>query len=449
MADHFTAGSRRQARRFTPQIEADRLYPSHFASDFYHRWEEDIAWLGEMGMKVFRMIVNWTRLFPSGFEQKPNPEGIRFYRQVFEALKARGIEPLVTISHYDLPYELAKNLGGWANREMITHYTRYAKTLFQEFGDLVHLWIPFNEINVLSNGYGDLISAGILPEKECDMFACDESKEGKSRRFQALHHQFLANALTVRLGHEMNPAFRFGCMIASTLTYPATAHPDDQLLVQKAMNLKNYFCSDVLCRGEYNPMTERYFQEEKIRIRIEPEDLQILKEGTVDFFSFSYYMSYCDSVIQKQESGQGNMNTGGANPYLETSAWGWQIDPKGLRYYLNEVYGRYRLPVFIAENGLGAIDVVEEGKVHDPYRMDYLKQHIVQMEEAIRDGVDVFGYTPWGCIDLVSLSSGEYAKRYGFVYVDRQDGGSGTGKRIPKDSLAWYRAVIQSNGKNL
>lgn len=447
VADHITSGSRTSPRVFTPEIDSRYLYPSHTASDFYHHWKEDIEWLAQMGFKVFRMSVNWSRLFPTGFEDEPNREGVEFYRQVFEALKERNIEPLVTISHYDLPYVLARELGGWTNRKMIDHYMRYVKTLFEEYGDLVRLWIPFNEINVLSNGYGDLISAGILPEEPAQIFAYDDSKQAASKRFQALHHQFVANAMAVSLGHKMNPDFRFGCMIAATLTYPATAHPDDQLLAQQELNFRNYFCGDVLCRGHYHPATKKYFKENGIEITVMSDDETILNNGVVDFYSFSYYMSSCCTTIQEQEAGAGNMSTGGTNPYLETSDWGWQIDPKGLRYYLNDVYGRYNIPIFISENGLGAFDKVSDGRIRDTYRIDYLKKHIEQMEAAIEDGVDLFGYTPWGCIDLVSLSTGEYAKRYGFVYVDYHDDHSGDGHRIPKDSLNWYKKLIAANGK--
>ncbi len=348
-----------------------------------------------------------------------------------------------------MPYYLAKHYGGWQNRELIDFYVRYCRTLFSQYKGLVKYWLTFNEINVLANGYGDLMAAGILPEKDGPIFAADNTPEGKSRRFQALHHQFVASALAVKAGHEIDEKNKIGCMIAATLPYAYTCSPDDQLLAQRDLNLKNYFCADVQCRGEYGPLTGRFFREEGIRIEVTDEDRRILKEGVVDFYGFSYYMSSCVSTLPQGEETQGNMTVGLKNPYLEISAWGWQIDPKGLRFYLNEVYGRYHIPVMVVENGLGAEDTVEDGHIHDSYRIAYMRSHIEQMKEAIEDGVELMGYTPWGCMDLVSLSTGEMRKRYGMIYVDRDDNGEGTGRRIRKDSFNWYKKVIESNGEEL
>lgn len=449
VADHFTAGNKTTPRFFTHEIKSDAYYPFHEGIVFYHHYKEDIALFAEMGFKMYRMSISWTRIFPKGDEDVPNEKGIQFYRSVFEELKKYDIEPLVTISHYDIPYHLAEKYGGWASRKCIEYFLNYCRVIFNEYSSLVKYWLTFNEINVLSNGYGDIMAAGILPKEDGMMFLAGQDKETKCRRFQALHNQFIASAKAVILGHQINPDFRFGCMIAANLPYAYTCNPDDQLLAQRDMNLKNYFCADVLCRGNYTPMAKRYFQEEGIEIEIEPEDHQILKEGIVDFYSFSYYMSSCVSGDPDLAKAAGNMSEGVKNPYLKASDWGWQIDPKGLRYYLNEVYGRYQIPVMVVENGLGAHDVLEEGTVDDSYRIEYMRDHIRAMADAIKDGVDLIGYTSWGCIDLVSLSSGEMKKRYGFIYVDRNNDGSGSLKRYRKKSFEWYKKVIRSNGEDI
>ena len=449
VADHFTAGTKNKPRYFTHEIKKDTYYPFHEGSDFYHHYKEDIALLAEMGFKIYRMSISWTRIFPKGDEKEPNKKGIQFYKSVFEELKKYNIEPLVTISHYDIPYYLADHYGGWANRKCIDFFINYCRILFNEFGSYVTYWLTFNEINVLSNGYGDIMAAGILPKEDSMMFMAGQDTESKCKRFQALHHQFIASAKAVILGHKINPEFKFGCMIAANLPYAYTCDPEDQLLAQKTMNLKNYFCADVLCRGEYNPMTKRYFEEEGIKIDFGLEDDRILKEGVVDFYSFSYYMSSCVSTDPNLVKTAGNMSEGIKNPHLKTSDWGWQIDPNGLRYYLNEVYGRYHIPLMVVENGLGAEDVLKDDTVDDFYRIDYMRSHIQAMAEAIKDGVELLGYTSWGCIDLVSLSSGEMKKRYGFIYVDRNNDGSGSLKRYKKKSFYWYKKVISSNGEDI
>lgn len=449
VADHFTAGTKDTPRYFTHEIKEDTYYPFHEGIDFYHHYKEDIAMFAEMGFKMYRMSISWTRIFPLGDEDKPNELGIEYYKSVFKELKDNGIEPLVTISHYDIPYHIAEKYGGWTNRKCIDFFLNYCQVIFKEFGSIVKYWLTFNEINVLSNGYGDIMAAGILPVADCPMFATDNSEETKNKRFQALHNQFLASAKAVRLGREINKNFKFGCMIAANLPYAYSCNPNDQILAQRNMNLKNYFCADVLCRGEYTPMAKRFFNEENITIEINPEDQNILKEGTVDFYSFSYYMSSCVSDDKTLDKTGGNMAEGIKNPYLETSDWGWQIDPEGLRYYLNEVYGRYHIPIMIVENGLGANDVFEANEIDDSYRIDYMRSHIQAMAEAIKDGVDLLGYTSWGCIDLVSLSSGEMKKRYGFIYVDRNNDGTGSLKRYRKKSFYWYKRVIASNGEDL
>lgn len=446
LADHFVAGDRETPRMFTHQIKEQCYYPSHLGIDFFHHYKEDIALFAEMGFKAFRMSISWSRIYPNGDDSTPNPEGIRYYREVLTELKKHQIEPIVTISHYDIPYALAKRYGGWKNEKMIECYLRLCQTLFWEYRTLVRYWLTFNEINVLSNGYGDVMAAGILPQEDAPMFTQTATP---TERFQALHHQFVASAKAVVLAHAINADNQVGCMIASTTVYPYSCHPKDILEAQDKMRMANFLCADVQCRGYYPSYAKRYFEKHQIDVRCTKEDAQILMKGKVDFFSFSYYMSTCISTQRQGDQASGNMVSGMTNPYLKTSDWGWQIDPDGLRYYLNAVYDRYQIPVMIVENGLGAQDTPSEGEIDDSYRIDYLKAHIQAMSQALDDGVDLIGYTPWGCIDLVSLSTGEMKKRYGFIYVDRENDGSGTLQRTKKASFAWYRRVIESNGEQL
>ncbi len=451
VADHVTAGSRTTLRKFTQEIDKDVLYPSHKATDFYHHWKEDIAYMAEMGFKAYRMSIAWTRIYPNGDDEKPNPSGIEFYHNVFQECKKYGIEPIVTMSHYEMPYHLVEKYQGWASRDTIDFFLRYAETLFNEYKNEVKYWLTFNEINISMSSNGNVFSLGIIQkDNEINFFdPVSETSELKSLRFQALHHQFIASAKAVKLGHSINPDFKIGCMIASNVAYPYSCNPDDILLAQTTMNMNNYFCGDVMVRGSYPEFAKRYFEENDIKINITKEDKQILKEGKTDYYAFSYYMSLAQTSDPSVLGQGGNMFKGAKNPYLEESAWGWQIDPKGLRYYLNDVYNRYQVPLMVVENGLGAEDQLVDGKVHDTYRIDYLRAHIEQMAEAIHDGVDLIGYTPWGWIDLVSASTGEMAKRYGFVYVDYNDDGTGDGKRYKKDSFDWYKNVIETNGENL
>ncbi|MBW8381810.1 MAG: glycoside hydrolase family 1 protein, partial [Youngiibacter sp.] len=408
----------------------------------------DIALFAEMGFKVFRLSIAWSRIYPNGYDTEPNEEGLKFYDDVFDELKKHNIEPLVTISHYEMPLGLTEKYNGWAGRECIDHYVRYCDTIFRRYRDKVKLWLTFNEINILTMPMGAFLGGGILLDKS-GTFG-NNAADIPQVRFQGLHHQFVASAKAVKLGHEINPEFTIGCMIAYLTLYPHTCNPDDIILAQQRDNLANFLCSDVQVRGEYPGFAKRFFRDNGIEIKMEPGDEEILKEGTVDYYTFSYYMSNNVSVQPDQLQTSGNIMGGIKNPYLEVSDWGWAIDPKGLRWTLNNIYNRYRIPLMIVENGLGAVDkITEEKKVHDSYRIDYLRKHIEQMGEAIQDGVDLIGYTPWGCIDLVSASTGEMHKRYGFIYVDKDNDGKGTLDRYRKDSFHWYRKVIESNGADL
>jgi 6-phospho-beta-glucosidase len=445
--DVCTGGSHNRSKRITRAIEPDTFYPSHEAIDFYHHYKEDIALFAEMGFKVFRFSIAWTRIFPTGMEEEPNEAGLEFYDRVIEECLNHGIEPLVTISHYEMPFTLTEKYNGWASRECIGLFVKYAETLFKRYKGKVKYWLTFNEINAGTMPMGGFLSLGILNEGTTDF---TNQTDIPQLRFQGLHHQFIASAQAVKAGHEIDPDCKIGCMLCYITTYPLTCNPDDIIETQRRNQILNQFCGDVQVRGEYPSFMNRYFSDNGISIQMEPGDLETIKEGCVDYYTFSYYMSNCATASPDQAASSGNLMGGAKNPYLEASDWGWQIDPKGLRYTLNEIYGRYRIPLMVVENGLGAYDKKEEdGSIRDDYRIDYLRKHIEQMKEAVDDGVDLMGYTPWGCIDLVSASTGEMAKRYGFIYVEKYDDGTGDLSRRKKKSFDWYKKVIETNGEEL
>ena len=434
-------------RRLTDGVIEGEDYPNHFGVDFYHRYKEDIALMAEMGFKAFRTSIAWTRIFPRGDEKEPNEAGLKFYDDVFDECKKYGIEPLVTISHYEMPYGLTKAYNGWAGRECIDHFMRYCEVIFERYKDKVKYWLTFNEINAGTMPMGNFLSLGILNDGTENF---TDQVDIPQLRYQGLHHQFVASAKAVKLAHQKYPNFLMGNMICFMTMYPNSCNPDDIIETQKQMQMRNWFCSDIQVRGEYPSYAERFFEENNIQIQMEPGDEEILREGCVDFYTFSYYMSNCVAKNPTGEETSGNLMGGLRNPYLESSEWGWQIDPKGLRYTLNAIYDRYQIPLMVVENGLGAKDKIEkDGSIQDDYRIDYLRKHIEQMKEAVADGVDLMGYTPWGCIDLVSASTGEMAKRYGFIYVDKYDDGTGTLERRRKKSFGWYKKVIESNGEDL
>ncbi|WP_105202951.1 6-phospho-beta-glucosidase [Streptococcus suis] len=419
--------------------DQEGLYPKRWGSDFYHRYKEDIALFAEMGFKTFRLSIAWSRIFPKGDELEPNEEGLAFYDAVFDELNKYGIEPLVTLSHYEFPLHLALEYGGWKNRKVIEFFVRYAETVFKRYQGKVKYWLTFNEINIL--GMVGYLSGGLLFE---------DGKNDLEAMCQAVHHQFIASSLATKAAHEIDPENKVGCMLARMENYAATCNPDDVLAALKK-DQENLFYTDVQVRGAYPSYMKRFFKENNIQVVFEPGDEAILKQYPVDFMSFSYYMtSITRALPDKDKATAGNLILGEANPYLEASDWGWQIDPVGLRITLNKLYDRYQVPLFIVENGLGALDKVEEdGSIEDSYRIAYLEKHIQQMYEAIEDGVELMGYTPWGCIDLVSASTSEMSKRYGFIYVDADDQGNGSFDRSRKASFYWYKDVIASNGANI
>lgn len=448
VSDMCTNGSHTVPKHITPKFKENTLYPSREATDFYHHYKEDIALAAEMGFTVFRMSINWTRIFPTGMEEQPNEAGLAFYDNVFDELKKYNIEPLVTISHYELPYALVEKYNGWYSRECIDFFVRYCKVLFDRYQNKVKYWLTFNEINTGTMPMGAVLSLGCIQGYEGPVTNVPDEKQ---IRYQALHHQFIASAKVIQLAHEDYPQFKMGCMCLFATTYPYSCNPSDLIENQKQMRQMNWFTSDVHVRGYYPSYMNRFFEENNIVIHKEPGDDEILRKGTVDFYTFSYYMTNCVSTDpQITEQSSGNVMGGVKNPYLKASDWGWQIDPQGLRYTLNEIYDRYQIPLMVVENGLGAYDKLEEdGSIHDSYRIDYLREHIKEMEEAVKDGVDLMGYTPWGWIDVVSASTGEMAKRYGFVYVNKYDDGTGDLGRRKKDSFFWYKKVIESNGADL
>ena len=458
-ADCCTRGSKTEPRKVTYKtkdgnIKADNLfgmeinddvefgcfegydYPSHRASDFYNHYKEDIALMAEMGFKCYRMSIAWTRIFPNGDEEEPNEEGLKFYDQIFDECLKYGIKPLVTLSHYETPVGLVNKWGSWSDSRTIDCFLRYVKSVGERYKDKVEYWLTFNEINCL--GFGGWMAAGVAsrnPQKIAD----------------AAKHQLIASAKAVQILHAIDANNKVGNMISYGMIYPHTCAPRDVLKAWSTFN-RSYFYCDVQARGYYPAYKLKEYERNGIEFSLTDEEKETLKNGTVDFISFSYYMSNCASDDPEVLANQGgNMMFGVKNPYLKASDWGWQIDPTGLRLSLDYMYDRYQLPLMVVENGLGAKDVVEEdGSIHDSYRIDYLRDHIKAMKDAVEiDGVELWGYTPWGCIDLVSASTGEMHKRYGFVYVDYQDDGTGQGDRSKKDSFDWYKKVISSNGEDL
>ncbi len=445
--DHFMGGSFEKPREITLTIDPDKLYPNHDGIDFYHHYEEDIALFAEMGFNMFRMSISWSRIYPTGMEDEPNEAGLAFYDKVFDCCKKHGIEPLVTLSHYEMPYALVEKYNGWESRELIDLFVKYCATVFDRYQDKVKYWLTFNEINCGTSEMGALFETSMIRGFEGP---ASEVVVTPQQCFQALHHQFVASGRVVRLAHEKYPQFKIGNMECFILSYAATCDPKDILANQAEMRRMNWYCGDVQVRGYYPSYAKRFWEENGISLNIADGDMEDIAEGKVDFYTFSYYMSNTVGTHDDQEMTQGNMTFGGKNPYLESTDWGWQIDPDGLRFALNEIYDRYQIPMMVVENGMGAKDeVTEDGKIHDDYRIDYLKRHVNAMREAVMDGVDLVGYTWWGPIDLVSAGTGEMRKRYGFIYVDKHDDGTGTYRRLKKDSFYAYQKIIASNGADL
>lgn len=440
VADVLTAGDVNTKRQVTDGILPGVYYPNHVGIDFYHRYKEDIKLFAEMGFKCFRTSIAWSRIFPDGDETEPNREGLDFYHSLFDECHKYGIEPVVTLSHYEMPYALVKKYGAWRNRKLVDFFVNYCRTVFTEYRNKVKYWMTFNEINAIE--FGPWNPAGLLIKPE---------ENRQQVIYQAAHHQFVASAMAVTLGHSINPEFQIGCMTLFGVVYPQTCNPLDAKAADDMMSTMLAF-ADVQVRGVYPPRLLKKLEHSGIHLVKEPSDDEVLRQGTVDYIGFSYYMSMVQTgTPHKDDKAKGNVVAGIVNPYLASSEWGWQVDPLGLRLTLRYLYDRYQKPLFIVENGLGAVDTVEaDGSINDDYRIDYLRKHIEALKAAVvEDGIPLMGYTPWGCIDLISAGTGEMKKRYGFIYVDRNNDGSGTLERRPKKSFYWYQKVIASNGEDL
>lgn len=447
IADVMTAGTHKVSRKITEGVKEGEYYPNHEAIDFYHRYKEDIQLFKEMGLKAFRTSIAWSRIFPNGDEEEPNEEGLRFYDDLFDELLKNGIEPVITLSHFEIPYHLYEKYGGFRNKKLIDFFVRYSEVVMKRYKNKVKYWMTFNEINNQADGQHEL---------HAWTNSAIRFEEGENREeiiFQAGLNELIASAKVVRLGREINPDFSIGCMMAYVPVYPYSCKPEDMMASVKVMN-RRFFYSDVHARGEIPSYILNEWEQKGYQIDFNCEDLQALKEGTVDYIGFSYYMSAAVTTLD-EAAGFEIPDFPGAkivsNPYVSASDWDWQIDPVGLRYIMNIIYQRYNLPLFIVENGFGAYDKVEDGdKIHDPYRIDYLAKHIREMMAAVtEDGVELLGYTPWGVIDIVSFGTGEMEKRYGMIYVDKDNQGKGTLKRLKKDSFDWYQQVIATNGKSI
>ena len=438
IADVYTAGAVDKFREVTDGVLDGVYYPNHVGIDFYHRYKEDIKLFAEMGFKCFRTSIAWTRIFPQGDELEPNEAGLQFYDDLFDELLKYGIEPVITLSHYEMPYHLVKEYGSWRNRQLVDFYTRYAEAVLKRYKDKVKYWMTFNEMNGIP--HMPWVTAGIQIQ---------DGEDKKQVFAQAAHHQFVASAKTVTMAREINPEMKMGCMVIMGYTYPNTCNPLDSIEREAFMDETLMF-TDVVVRGYYPKSALLRYEREGINVVMEDGDLEVIKEGTMDYIGFSYYMSFVASS-EAGETVSGNGIASVKNPYLKASDWGWQIDPVGLRLTLKLLHDRYQIPLFIVENGFGAHDVIEEdGSINDDYRIEYLKQHIIEMKKAVEiDGVELIGYTPWGCIDLISNGTGEMKKRYGFIYVDRDNEGNGTLERSKKKSFEWYKKVIATNGEEL
>lgn len=445
VADVMTVGAHGVPRRITNGVLEGENYPNHDAIDFYGRYKEDVRLFAELGLKCFRTSIAWTRIFPKGDEAEPNEAGLQFYDDLFDECLKYGIEPVITLSHFEMPYHLVTEYGGWRNRKMIDFFARFAEVCFERYQNKVKYWMTFNEINNQANyqeDFAPFTNSGLK-------FEAGDDRE--KIMYQAAHYELVASAKAIEIGHKINPDFEIGCMIAMVPIYPYSCSPSDMMAATVAMQ-RRYWFTDVHCKGRYPSYMKTYFDRKQFGLDITQEDEVQLTKGTVDYIGFSYYMSF---AIKDHDKGPAydydEANDLVENPYVKTSDWGWQIDPTGLRYAMNWFNDRYELPLFIVENGFGAVDeIADDGEIHDEYRIDYLREHIEAMQEAvIYDGIDLMGYTPWGFIDLVSAGTGEMKKRYGFIYVDKDNDGEGTLNRSKKDSFYWFQKVIASNGEAL
>ena len=415
-------------------IREDWQFPKRSGIDFYHTYKDDLALMKQLGLKAFRTSINWARIYPNGDDEQPNEEGLQFYDDLIDTIVANGMEPIITLFHYELPLKLVTEYGGWRDKRLIEFYARFARTCFERYQGKVKYWILINLINLIY--VESFNSLGIL---------CDQVDNLEEAKYQAIHNQFVACSLATKLGREIDPEFKLGMMISDHNCYPETASPEDVFSTLQKNQMSQFFYGDVRIRGQYPGYALRYFEDHQLNIVMTQEELDLIHNYTADYMAFSYYYSRMNSAVHNTA----DLNDISRNPLLPASIWGWCVDPLGLRNSLNVYYDRYQLPLMIAENGLGALDELKAGTVADDYRIDYLREHLKAIKEAIRDGVEVFAYCAWGPIDIVSCTTNEMSKRYGFVYVDLNDDGTGSRKRFKKKSFDWYKRVIETNGADL
>ncbi len=415
-------------------IREDWQFPKRSGIDFYHTYKDDLALMKQLGLKAFRTSINWARIYPNGDDEQPNEEGLQFYDDLIDTIVANGMEPIITLFHYELPLKLVTEYGGWRDKRLIEFYARFARTCFERYQGKVKYWILINQINLIY--VESFNSLGIL---------CDQVDNLEEAKYQAIHNQFVACSLATKLGREIDPEFKLGMMISDHNCYPETASPEDVFSTLQKNQMSQFFYGDVRIRGQYPGYALRYFEDHQLNIVMTQEELDLIHNYTADYMAFSYYYSRMNSAVHNTA----DLNDISRNPLLPASIWGWCVDPLGLRNSLNVYYDRYQLPLMIAENGLGALDELKAGTVEDDYRIDYLREHLKAIKEAIRDGVEVFAYCAWGPIDIVSCTTNEMSKRYGFVYVDLNDDGTGSRKRFKKKSFDWYKRVIETNGADL
>ena len=411
--------------------DKETYFPKRNGINFYHTYKEDLSLLKEAGLKCFRTSIDWARIFPNGDDMEPNEKGIAYYDDLINEIRNNGMEPIITISHYELPISLVERYGGWRSPQFYKAFVRYAKFVIDRWNKKVTYWVVINQINL----------SEALPFEAIGL-AKEDNRNFWQDYYQAIHYQLLACA-KVKEYSKKYPFIKIGTMNADMSAYPKTPKPQDVIMTMKH-NRMNFFYTDVSFRGKYPGFILRYFDEEGIKIDISEDDKKLLKENTLDFLGISYYFTLCKDATCtiRQESVVDN-------PYLEKTQWGWTLDPDGFYYCLSQYYDRYEKPIFILENGLGCHDKVINNEIHDDYRIHYLKEHLLQLENALNDGVEVLGYCLWSPIDIIAASSSQMSKRYGLIYVDLDDMGNGSGKRLKKDSFYWYKKVIETNGESL
>ena len=447
--DLATAGSYEHKREFTKTVEEGKVYPNHYGIDFYHTYKDDIKLFAEMGFKCLRISVDWSRIYPNGDDEIPNEKGIEFYKNVVDELLKNDIEPMVTLFHFEMPVAIVRKYNSWLSRETVDLYLKYAKTMFEALKGKVHYWVTFNEMNHIdpTSDASDMFVYILSGLTNADL---GETKEEQRRKITLMgYNMTLAGVMATRLGHQVDPTNQIGCVFGLTPSYPATCDPNDVLLSYRT-TIRDYYQIDAMCNGSFPEYKLNDYRKLNIDIHVTDEDRLAFKEGVIDYIGFNYYSSEVVTTREDMKTEDGTLYGGMFNKYLKASDWGWTIDPVGLRYMLNTLWRRYNKPIIITENGLGAYDKLENDTVEDDYRIAYLKEHFIEMKKAVEeDGVNLFGYLMWGPIDLVSATTGEMKKRYGFIYVDRNDDGSGSNKRYKKKSFDWYKQVIETNGESL